>query len=623
MTRWRTSHPRADFEQPGEGSVRSEDMASEREARGQVRDDAGNFSTEDEREASSQIPQDEEESGTIYGMAEPQVVYYGDNLKVMREWLGERSVDLIYLDPPFNSQRTYNRIFKESAAQAHAFEDTWEWNDASEATYRELISPSSSAPRKLVELMEALYRLLYPEQSDLLAYLAMMSIRLVEMRRVLRETGSLYLHCDPTASHYLKLVLDVIFGDDNVRNEIVWKRFSAKNDPERYGRCHDAIFFCTKSERFTWNVQFTPVEEYSINKNYTADDDGRRFTLVDLTANKPGGDVDYEWHGVRPYKGRHWAYSRENMDRFLAEGRIVFRRTGMPRLKRYLDQQEGVPLQDIWTDIKLATASLERIGYPTQKPVALLERILAASSKPGDLVLDPFCGCGTTIEAAQRLGREWIGIDIHFGAVDIIRERLHREFPNVVFTEIGEPADAAGAQRLADRDAYDFQWWALRKLGARTIGERRKKGGDRGVDGEIVFQDYDSDRSRRCIVSVKAGDNLNPGMVRDLIGTVANHGAQLGVLVTMAEPTEGMYQTAREAGRVRSTLPGDDRSVAKIQLITVAELFEGKRPELPGRNVTPKSTPPGKQQSQLSLPLQRGVPDSPRTRGPMAKDPAQ
>ncbi len=533
-------------------------------------------------------------------------LYYGDNLDVLRQ-LRSESVDLIYLDPPFNSQRNYNLVFrdKSTAGLKQAFRDVWRWDDAAENAYNELIAPSFDGPPALREIAEALYRFFGPDRRDDMAYPAMMAIRLVEMHRVLKPTGSLYLHCDPTASHYLKLILDAIFGADRFLNEIVWQRSTAKNDPRRYGRCHDCLLFYSKTKDFTWNQEYTPFQEYSVLKNYTASDpDGRRYRLSDLTANKPGGDTDYEWHGKRPYKGRHWAFSREKMDAMLAEGRIVFRRTGMPVYKRYLDEMPGVPVSDVWTDIPvLASASPERIGYPTQKPVALLKRLIEASSNKGDVVLDPFCGCGTTIEACIKLSRTWIGIDIAHAAVDIIRDRLDRTCPEATYAEVGIPADWESAERLAKANKYAFQWWVVSKIRGRSIAHpkrgKNRKGGDRGVDGEIIVREYDSDQTRRVIISVKGGSALNPGMVRDLIGTVANEKAHMGVLVTMYEPTDGMRKAAREAGTVPS--PTDAGGLPRFQIITVADVFANKLPELPGRNVTQDSAPAHKP-AQPTLP---------------------
>lgn len=537
-------------------------------------------------------------------------LYYGDNLHVLRRYVPDASVDLIYLDPPFNSERAYSAIFKgadalESDAQVQAFTDFWRWDDIAQAHFSTLTEGETAAPEPVANLLVALRSLL--NDNNLFAYLVMMTVRLLELRRVLKPTGSLYLHCDPTASHYLKLVLDTLFGAENFRNEIIWQRATAKNDSMRFGRSHDVIFFYTAGAKFTWNPQYGPLGDETINHNYTMVEAGteRRYQLCDLTANKPGGDVDYEWHGARPYKGRHWAFSRENMDKFLKEGRIVFRRTGMPRLKKYLDEQPGVPLHDIWGDIRLSTATKERLGYPTQKPVALLERILTASSNPGDVVLDPFCGCGTAIEAAERLKRRWIGIDITHLAISIIRRRF-KALPNATFEVRGEPADAAGAQELVEEDPYQFQWWALDKIGARPsgnfVGREGKKGADRGVDGVIHFRDREGGPAQRIIVQVKGGHHVGPAMIRDLRGTMEREGAAMGVFLTLHEATEEMVREAKRAEMWTSETW--HRHYPRIQILTVKQVLAGtKKVEFPGHDVTlrPVHRQPQTEPEQLTL----------------------
>lgn len=359
----------------------------------------------------------------------PRTLYQGDNLAVLRAHLPDASVDLVYLDPPFNSQRSFCLRRRAAAEVEHAFSDCFAWDAAAEQAFAEIARAPRRGPRRLAILMDALRSFL--GEGEMLAYLAIMAIRIAEIHRVLAPTGSIYLHCDPTASHYLKLVLDAVFGQDAFRNEIVWQRFSAKNDPGRYGRGHDVLLLYGRGPKIVYHPQFGPIPDETIAKNYTAVEPGtgRRYQLSDLTAGKGGGDTDYTWHGVRPYPGRHWAFSKDRLDQMLAEGRIVFRRTGMPRWKRYLDEMPGVPLQDVWTDIRLSTSTRERVGYPTQKPIALLERIIQASSGEGDLVLDPFSGSGTTLEAAERLGRRWIGVEIASVAVRVAEERLAAAFP--------------------------------------------------------------------------------------------------------------------------------------------------------------------------------------------------
>jgi adenine specific DNA methylase Mod len=335
-------------------------------------------------------------------------LYYGDNLYVLRKSIKDESVDLIYLDPPFNSKRDYNLLFKspkghDSDAQITAFEDSWHWAEQAEREFDEIIH---GANIDLALIMTAFRSFL--GENDMMAYLTMMANRLTELHRVLKKTGSLYLHCDPVASHYLKIVLDGVFGKELFRSEVIWRRSGAHNDANRYGANHDVIFFYTKGNAWTWNQQYSPYSETYLQQNYRYRDEDGVFRVSDLTANKPGGDVSYEWKTpggkvVVPYKGRYWAYSKENMQEMHDKGLIFYRNTGMPVLKHYLSEMPGVPLQSFWNDLSpLISGSPEMLGYPTQKPLALLERIISASSNEGDVVLDPFCGCGTAVHAAQK-----------------------------------------------------------------------------------------------------------------------------------------------------------------------------------------------------------------------------
>lgn len=509
-------------------------------------------------------------------MSTPNLLYYGDNLDVLRLHVKDESVDLIYLDPPFNSNQSYNVLFAEqngsrSSAQIKAFEDTWRWDEAAARACEEVVEAGGQASRAMIAFREFL------GQSDMMAYLAMMAPRLIELHRVLKPTGSIYLHCDPTASHYLKMLMDAIFDPRNFRNEISWKRFSAKNDPKRFGRSHDTLLFYSYTQEHVWNVQYGPFEENYIEENYryVEEGTGRRYRKDNLTANKPGGDVDYEWHGARPYKGRHWAYSREKMDRMLKEGRIIFRRTGMPVYKRYLDEQPGVPLQDIWTDIRLHSGSKERLGYPTQKPEALLERILRASSNEGDTALDPFCGCGTAIAVAQRLKRRWMGIDITHLAVTLIKHRLKDAFGGeAVYKVIGEPVSLPDAKQLAKEDPYQFQWWAVGLVGARPT--EQKKGADQGIDGRINFHDEKGGKTKKIILSVKAG-RLTVSHLRELGFVVEREKAEIGVLISMEVPTRAMRKEAASAGFYSSPWGRHPR----LQLLTIAQLLEGKDIDAP------------------------------------------
>jgi DNA modification methylase len=510
-------------------------------------------------------------------------LFYGDNLEVLREHVPDKSVDLVYLDPPFNSNRSYNVIFSKhpgngegAAAQIQAFDDTWRWTPVTDLQYRRYAS--GGVPPRVADALTAFRTLL--GENDAMAYIVNMAPRLVELRRILKPTGSLYLHCDPTMSAYLKVLLDAIFGAEQFRNEIAWQRSGAKNDSLRYGRSHDVILFYTAGKRFTWNPQYLPFEQSSITKNYTHVESGtgRRYRRGDLTAAKPGGDVDFEWHGTLPYKGRHWAYSKENLDEMYAAGRIEFRNTGMPVYKRYLDEQPGVPLQDVWTDIRLTSADKERLGYPTQKPVALLERIISASSNEGDVVLDPFCGCGTTIDAAQRLRRRWTGIDITFIAIDLIEKRLRHAYGRPVtgtYSLYGIPRDLGGAHALFRHNPFDFERWAVSLVGAQP---NEKQVRDKGIDGVARFY-LDKSTIGRVLISVKGGKTVTPQFVRDLIGTVDTQKAQMGVLIMMGASSPGVLDAVNHGGTY--TWPINGSVFPRIQVVTVSDLLEGRRPKMP------------------------------------------
>lgn len=527
--------------------------------------------------------------------AADNLLFYGDNLEVLRgrhqdgrPYIPDESVDLIYLDPPFNSAADYNAFLPEktgtrSAAQLKAFKDTWTWAEAA-ADYMAFVA-SNETPEAVRDTLRAFHKL--AGGSPMMAYLTMMAPRLVELRKKLKPTGSLYLHCDPTASHYLKLLLDAVFGPVNFRNEIVWKRSHAHNSAKRYGPNHDVIFFYGRSAEMRWKPVYQRHDADYLKRHYRhVDAHGRRYKHENPTgAGVRAGVTGRPWRGIDPtVKGRHWAKTHEEMDRLDAAGLIYWpaKAGGWPYLKVYLDERKGTPAQDVWTDIDpINMMSAERLGYPTQKPLALLERILQASSAEGGIVLDPFCGCGTTIESAQKLGRRWIGIDISAAATTLIKDRLQRAFGPAIGTTyrvIGEPATAEDAVELAKADAYQFQWWALGLVGARPV--EQKKGGDKGIDGKLIFHDdVESVDDKEVLFSVKAGQQLNPGMVRDLAHVVAREEAAIGVLLTMREPTDGMRGEAAGAGSYVS--PFDGRGYPKIQLMTVSDLIAGRQVQLP------------------------------------------
>jgi len=512
-------------------------------------------------------------------------LYYGDNLEVLRESIKDESVDLIYLDPPFNSNINYSVLFSspkgiKSEAQIEAFEDTWHWGAQAEREFAEITQNSNTS---VAEVMVALRSFL--GENDMSAYLTMMANRLLELHRVLKPTGSLYLHCDPTASHYLKIVLDGVFGQLGFRSEVVWRRSGAHNDSNRYGANHDVILFYAKGKQWTWNQQFAPYSESYTKQNYRYKDaTGRLFRVSDMTANKPGGDVSYDWttpegQVVRPYKGRYWAYSKQNMQVMHDAGSIYYRTTGMPMLKHYLDEMPGVPLQTFWDDVSpIISGSQERLGYPTQKPLALLERIITVSSNEGDVVLDPFCGCGTAVHAAQKLKRRWIGIDVTHLAVSLIEKRMRDAFPGIAFEVHGTPKDLDGARDLALRDKYQFQWWACSLVNAQPF-QGKKKGADTGIDGVIYFQD-DEKLPKKIVVSVKGGENVSVAMIRDFAHVIDREKAAMGFFVTLTDPTRNMVTEGVGTGYYLSPLTG--AQFPRLQVLTIEGLLSGKeRAEYP------------------------------------------
>lgn len=534
-------------------------------------------------------------------------LYYGDNLDVLRTHIADESVDLIYLDPPFNSNAGYNVLFRDHGgagadASIEAFDDTWHWGDASKNA---LMDIESGTNRALTVMMQAMHSAI--GENPLMAYLAMMAVRLVELQRVLKPTGTLYLHCDPTASHYLKLVLDAVFGAENYINEISWRRTTAKADYQQgakhFPRVRDVIFRYSKNVRsaYVFHQQFAPYDQSYIDSKYgSVDENGRRFMLDNLTG--PGGaakgNAYYEVMGVE----RHWRYSKANMERLISEGRVVQPRPGaVPRYKRYLDEMPGIPLGDDWDDIRpLNSQAQERLGYPTQKPRALLERIISASSNPGDVVLDPFCGCGTAVDAAQKLERQWIGIDITHLAIGMIEDRMRNGYPGIEFETIGVPKDLASAERLAAEDPHQFQQWVCWQVGGFP---REKKGGDKGVDGWFNYL-AEGGKIQTGVISVKAGDNVNPNMVRDLGRVMERDKHAFGLFVMKGLPTKGM----RDEASSHPIIETEFGRFPAMQFVTLAELMMGMKPKLPplispvkkaARVETRKSHQPGAQGSLL------------------------
>ncbi len=566
------------------------------------------------------------------------LLYYGDNLEILRRYVKDETVDLVYLDPPFNSNTNYNVLFAEkdgskAASQIQAFSDTWTWTQESESVFAEIVT----AGGRVADCLQAFRTFL--GECDILAYLVMMAPRLMELRRALKSTGSIYLHCDPAASHYLKMLMDAVFAPENFRNEIIWQRTQAKGLTSRsLPANHDVILCYQRSNRSTWNADeiFTPydpndLDEKTLEKYSLKDEKNRRYQLTSLLNPNPDRpNLTYEFLGVT----RVWRWTKDRMQAAYDAGMIVQPKSGgVPRFKRYLDEQRGKPLGDVWNDIPpLNSQAKERLGYPTQKPQALLERIINASSNPGDVVLDPFCGCGTTIAAAQALGRPWIGIDITHLAITLIKQRLKDSFgiEQVIrsaaskksetakvgeapaeygettrrpFHVVGEPTSDPDAAALAASDPYQFQWWALGLVGARPV--EQKKGSDKGIDGRIVFQGEKPGSFESVILSVKAG-KTGAAHVRDLKGVLEREKAAIGVLISMQEATSPMKTEAVTAGFYESVLWG--RKYPKVQLFTVAELLAGKTIEMPPiRQVqatfkkAPKAIEKQSEQSELQM----------------------
>lgn len=543
------------------------------------------------------------------------LLYYGDNLDVLRRHVADESVDLVYLDPPFKSDQDYNVLFAErdgtrAAAQIKAFEDTWTWDRGSSEAYERIVERGGP----VADAMQAFRKFL--GDNDMLAYLSMMAPRLIELRRVLKPTGSIYLHCDPTASHYLKMLMDGVFEPQHFVNEIVWRRTNARSTRGRWPRVHDTLLYYRKSDQPLFHSIQVAADAAKMPHTLITGSDGKKYQTYELTA--PGatkqGDSGEPWRGFDPNKyGRHWANSEAEREAWNDAGLIHWAKDGgWPRRRAaepFDESTRTVTVDDVWTDIdRLNQTAKERLGYPTQKPEALLERILLASSDQGDVVLDPFCGCGTAIAAAQKLNRRWIGIDITHLAIALIRHRLtgHEDvYGTPDYKVVGEPVSLPDAQVLATSDQYQFQWWALGKVGARPT--EQKKGADRGIDGRLYFHDEERGATKQIIFSVKAG-NLTASQVRDLRGVIEREHAQIGVFITMQEPTAPMRREAASAGFYDSPVGKHPR----LQILPVAELLNGKTIDAPSRlqrmDVTFRPAPRRERQAGEQLTLDTPLP---------------
>jgi len=555
------------------------------------------------------------------------VLYYGDNLDILRRYVPDASVDLIYLDPPFNSNRDYNVIFRDesgnrSDAQLLAFEDTWHWGPSAESTYRYLTNTAhheGRVPDKVSTIIAALRSGIGSNQ--MMAYLVEMAVRLVELHRVLKPTGSLYLHCDPTASSYLKILLDVLFDPRNFRNEVVWRRTGSHGAQKSFGPIHDTLLFYSKSGDYYFKPVKRPYMRGHAETRYKADATGRmKFSSggnVLTGAGATKGESGQPWRGFDPSaKNRHWAIpgfvAQQMPSQFSEMGTLAkleaLYQAGLidinvgaawPTPVRFLDDEDGQPVQDIWAfqpytegtvfgtpegidaDVKwLGPTDPERLGWQTQKPIGVLQRVIQASCPPGGVALDPFCGCGTATIAAHGLGRKWIGIDITYLSIAVMKARLKDSF-GIDVPVIGQPTEVEGARQLAQGDdgRYQFQWWALNLIDARPLGGTEKKGSDRGIDGRVTFTIGPKGEMGQALVSVKSG-HVNSAMVRDLKGTIEREKAEIGIFITLEEPTREMELEATTAGVYTSPISGKD--YPRIQILTIRELLEEhKKPMLP------------------------------------------
>lgn len=510
-------------------------------------------------------------------------LYYGDNLEIMQQRMKSRGVDLIYLDPPFKSNQDYNILYKTLTGkpvpeQAEAFCDTWEMDAEKKALAERMpvILRDYGVQDYYAEFWRLWIKALSKTQPHLLSYLTYMVRRILHMKVLLKSTGSIYLHCDPTASHYIKIMMDAIFGHNNFRSEIIWKRTSAHSSAKRYGPVHDVILFYTKSDKYTWNRLYQPYEDRYVEQFYThVDDDGRRWRRSDLTgAGIRHGETGEPWRGIDvTAKGRHWAYPPSVLEEMDKEGKIHWpaKKGGMPMLKRYLEEQPGVPLQDVWTDVTpMHNLAKERLGYPTQKPIELLKRIIETSSNPGDVIFDPFCGCGTTIYAAHETGREWVGCDIAILAIRLVKEVLRERYrlAESAYKVEGIPASAEQAIVLFESSRTQFQTWAVERAGGFPSP---KKVADRGIDGRIYFETYKGLRS--MVISVKGGA-IKPGDIRDLRGVLEREeDAELAGFISNRKPTKAMKQEAASAG----VYEYNGVEYPRIQLMTAQEMMEDKR----------------------------------------------
>ncbi len=521
-------------------------------------------------------------------------LYYGDNLEVLRKYIKDESVDLCYIDPPFNSKRNYNQIYNnvgsEDRAQAQAFTDTWTWDEQANTGFDEILGNDKGRFNpKTVALIQGLDAVL--GKGSLLAYLISMTLRIVEIHRALKPTGSFYLHCDPTASHYLKLVLDTVFVGQGgeYQNEIVWVRTNSHNIASKYfSRVQDTLFFYTKTNKYKWNPAYTDFSPQQLKRYFPDPTTGRLVTGQDLTMTG-NANRNFTWRGTTPPPHRGWGFSQEQLEQLWEQGLILIKQDGTPRLdgrKVFLDEKKGKPLSSFWNDIeRIGNTSDERLGYPTQKPEALLDRIINASSDEGDIVLDAYCGCGTTVAVSHRLKRKWIGIDITYQSISLILRRLEHKYGKEVLDDVilnGIPRDIASVNALAnkkdDRLRKEFEKWAVLTYSNNRAIINEKAGGDEGVDGVAYFLTGQG-KNAKIIFQVKSG-SVKRENIATLNSDRLREKAELAVFLTLKPPTKGMLDAANKEGVYKHELMG--RIYPRIQIVTIEEMVEqNKRMDIP------------------------------------------
>lgn len=517
-------------------------------------------------------------------------LYFGDCLEVLKELSSHQPpfIDLIYIDPPFNSKRNYNVLFesidmKDANAQKQAFADTW-----SNVSYIVELGNIANLNKDLFDFLSMLEKSKSVNDSAV-AYLTTMGIRICYMRKLLKDTGSFYLHCDPTMSHYLKLICDMIFDNKNFINEISWKRSGRTSSINKiYRKAHDIILVYTKTPKYIFNSQYEKHDEKLLNK-YSQVDKRGKYQLVPLMASgTTKGETGKPWRGFDPNtrgkEGMHWLTTHDKLEEYVKKGLVFFptKEGATPRLKYYLDQNKGVTISDFWDDIDLINSmGNESLGYPTQKPVALMERIIQASTKEGDVVADFFCGCGTTIAAAKKLNRQWLGADISHLAIKLIIQRLIKSYGVSIRDNIvlhGFPKDVDSAKMLAretENGRFGYQEWAIEVLLHGVVNV--KKSADGGYDGYLT---YNTDKGKDFVLIETKSGHVNVKNVREFIQVIDKQKAAAGIFVCFKdEVTKEMLKEAKASGKIK--ISDHQTDIDKIQILTIDELLSGKMPHLP------------------------------------------